>query len=126
MESIMSEHLDALAGRHIEQVSIAIVTGICNLRCIYCPTHDIRRARGFVDPAFVRQLLADAQPRIVNLQGYGEPTLHPDFEGLLRLAAEQGRIVKFFSHLNRWTRELAELVVEVGVHQIIISVDAFE
>jgi radical SAM protein with 4Fe4S-binding SPASM domain len=116
---------DACAGRPIEQVSIAVVTGICQLRCIYCPTHDIKRGKGFVDVEFFRSLVNSVKPRIVNLQGYGEPTLHPDFERLLRLAADDGRIVKFFSHLNRWTPELARLVVDVGVHQIIVSIDAF-
>lgn len=117
---------DPLAGRPIEQVSIAIVTGLCQLRCIYCPTHDIQRSKGFVDVDFVERLIDEVRPRIVNLQGYGEPTMHPDFERLVEIAKGEGRIAKFFSHLNRWTPEIAEVVVGRGVDQVIVSIDAFD
>lgn len=116
----------ACAGRKIEQVSIAVVTGICQLKCIYCPTHDIRRGKGFVGVDFLTDLLAEVQPKIVNLQGYGEPSLHPEFQRIVRVAKSGGRVVKFFSHLNYWTEELARFVVAAGVNQIIISIDAFE
>lgn len=125
-ETLAGRARDACSGRPIEQVSIAVITGLCQLRCVYCPTHDIRRARGFVDVDFFASLLAAARPRVVNLQGYGEPTMHPEFERLLRIASSEGRMVKFFSHLNRWTPELARFVVEVRVRQIIVSIDAFE
>src|ERR1043166_3516281 len=98
---------DACVGGRIEQVSIAIVTGICQLKCIYCPTHDIQRGRGFVDVDFLADLLAEVQPQIVNLQGYGEPSLHPDFQRIVRISKAGKRIVKFFSHLNYWTEALA-------------------
>ena len=120
----MSRTPNPCAGRPIEQVSIAVVTGLCQLRCVYCPTHDIQRARGFVDVDFVASLLGQVQPRIVNLQGYGEPTLHPEFRRLVTLARQHAPIVKFFSHLNRWTAELADFVVEAGVRQVIVSLDA--
>lgn len=113
-------------GRNIEQVSIAIVTGICQLKCIYCPTHDIRRAKGFVEVEFLENLLTEVQPKIVNLQGYGEPSLHPDFQRIVKLSKAGGRIVKFFSHLNFWSEGLARFVVENEVNQIIVSIDGFE
>lgn len=119
-------HPDPLAGRPIEQVSIAVVTGLCQLRCIYCPTHHIERSRGFVDVAWARSLIEAVKPRIVNLQGYGEPTMHPGFAELLAVAKDDGRIAKFFSHLNHWTPALADLVVLCEVDQIIVSIDAFD
>ena len=113
-------------GLRIEQVSISVVSGLCQLRCIYCPVPDLKRPAGLLDVSLLESVLEQVDPRVVNLQGYGEPSLHPNFLEILRIAKGGGRFVKFFSNLHGWSEELIRGVVGLNANQIIVSVDTFD
>ena len=117
---------EPLVGWRIEQLSISIISGLCQLRCVYCPAQYLKRPSYLLDVSLFKSLLDQVKPKIVNLQGYGEPTLHPNFIEIMRLAKGAGRIVKFFSNFQGWSNELAKSVVELGIDQIIISIDTFD
>ncbi len=69
------------------------VTSFCNAACFYCPhtvysDHWISR---HMSPEIFRQLIpAFRKTKLVYLQGWGEPFLHPDFFSLVALAKEAG------------------------------------
>lgn len=68
---------------------------LCSFDCIYCEcgwNHDHPGTRRFNDRAEVRRLLGETlermvsrgtPPDVITFAGNGEPTLHPDFEGVI-------------------------------------------
>jgi MoaA/NifB/PqqE/SkfB family radical SAM enzyme len=69
------------------------VTTRCNAACIYCPRTaygDAWQDRFLPLEAFRHLLPALRKTRLVHLQGWGEPFLHPDFFRIAALAREAG------------------------------------
>jgi len=69
------------------------VTTRCNAACVYCPHTIYREAwqdRLLSLAAFRRLWPAMKKTRLVHLQGWGEPFLHPDFFSLAALARQAG------------------------------------
>lgn len=81
---------------HHERVALPVVpvTSACNLDCPVCYTVNRNDGAHMLDRAGFQRVLdalgADAGDRdVINFTG-GEPTLHPDLPGLLRMAREAG------------------------------------
>jgi MoaA/NifB/PqqE/SkfB family radical SAM enzyme len=69
------------------------VTSRCNAACVYCPHtvyRDVWQDRFLSLAAFRHLLQAFKKTRLVHLQGWGEPFLHPDFFSLAALARQAG------------------------------------
>jgi MoaA/NifB/PqqE/SkfB family radical SAM enzyme len=69
------------------------VTSRCNAACVYCPHtvyRDVWQDRFLSLAAFRRLWPALKKTRLVHLQGWGEPFLHPDFFSLAALARQAG------------------------------------
>lgn len=62
-------------------------------------------------------------PPIIHLGGYGEPTCHPDFPELLRLAKAAGATVEMTTNGTLLTRELAKTMVDLPVDRVTVSMD---
>ena len=70
------------------------VSSSCNAACVYCPHTVYRDAwlnRHLPVDLFERLMADEAKPRLIYLQGWGEPLLHPDFLDLVRMAKSAGR-----------------------------------
>ncbi len=69
------------------------VTSFCNASCFYCP-HTVYRerwtSRHMPLEMFKRLIPVLKKTKLVYLQGWGEPFLHPDFFSLAALAREAG------------------------------------
>jgi MoaA/NifB/PqqE/SkfB family radical SAM enzyme len=105
----------------------------CNLRCIQCGA-TVERNHDIV-PLMDRRLpiralerfkkLASAQPVFewLSLTGSGEPLIAPDFPAILELACGHHYTVAFNTNGTLWTREIAERVVDLGVTEVLFSID---
>lgn len=65
------------------------ISSYCNAECIYCPHTAYRKNwqnRHLEVDAFKRLIPAFAGTKLVYLQGWGEPFLHPDFFTMLKIA----------------------------------------
>ena len=117
------------------QISIA---DACDHRCIMCPYHPPTEPRAperwfagappglmarDVYARVVRELAALGTWR-VDLVGRGEPLLHPDVVGMVRLARDAGLDVAITSNGSRLDATMAEALVDAGVAALRISVDA--
>ncbi|HEX4212830.1 MAG TPA: radical SAM protein [Candidatus Dormibacteraeota bacterium] len=94
------------------------ITGRCQLSCTHCyadsgPHRDHGSMRR-EDWERVIDEAAELGAPMVQFIG-GEPTLHPDLPGLIRLALDRGLEVEVFSNLVRIRSELWELFQEPGV-----------
>ncbi|HEX8988764.1 MAG TPA: radical SAM protein [Rhodocyclaceae bacterium] len=103
--------------------------GECNLRCRMCPIEHRRDGRPWGPPAFmdfeVFRRLVDGFPEMeeLQLQGLGEPMLHPRFFDMVRYAAERGIRVSTNTNLTRLTPARAAECIASGLDALHASLD---
>jgi MoaA/NifB/PqqE/SkfB family radical SAM enzyme len=103
--------------------------GECNLRCRMCPIEYRHDGRPGGPPAFIEfevfRRLVDGFPEMeeLQLQGLGEPMLHPRFFDMVRYAASRGVRVSTNSNLTLLTPKRAQLCVDSGLAALHASLD---
>lgn len=103
--------------------------GQCNLRCQMCPVQFREDGPPYGPPAFMdfeafRQLI-DQFPNLteLQLQGLGEPMMHPRFFDMVAYAAGKGVVVGTNSNLTLLNARRAELCVTSGLRDLHVSID---
>jgi radical SAM protein with 4Fe4S-binding SPASM domain len=104
--------------------------GQCNLACRMCPV--VFRGEGGPGrrPAFMEyetfcRLLAQFEGGAeLQLQGLGEPMLHPRFFDMVRFAAQRGFVVSTNTNLTAFSPRRARECVESGLTRLHVSLDA--
>jgi radical SAM protein with 4Fe4S-binding SPASM domain len=96
----------------------------CNLRCVHCynPTH--RALPHELTTSEICALLnqiADLGVLTVTFTG-GEPSVRPDIGDILRHARRQGLMIHLMTNATRMTTSFTDLLREVGVSQIDVSI----
>ena len=103
--------------------------GQCNLRCRMCPIEFRPESAPHHPDAhidfglFGRLLDQFAGVAELQLQGLGEPMLHPRFFDMVRLAAGRGIRVSTNTNLTLLTEARAAQCVDSGLHYIHVSID---
>jgi MoaA/NifB/PqqE/SkfB family radical SAM enzyme len=101
--------------------------GTCNLACRMCPVR-YREATGdrkLVDVAAFRRLVAEmSDARELQLQGLGEPLLHPRLFEMVEYAVGRGHVVAINSNMTLMSARRAEECVASGLHRLHASIDA--
>lgn len=110
----------------------------CNLRCFMCPAHNegasgrMRRAKGFMDWDLFTRLMdecaAEGPVLVLNMHKDGESTLHPRFADMLAYARKKNaaEIIHFNTNATFENPSLVDAILESGVDDISLSIDAFE
>src|SRR5579862_7068324 len=104
--------------------------GQCNLRCQMCaiqfredgPPHGPLAFLGFDD--FKRLVEGFGDIDELQLQGLGEPTMHPRFFDMVSWASARGIRVSTNSNLTLWSQRRARQCVESGLAALHVSLDA--
>ncbi len=108
------------------------VSNLCDLKCAMCgpfsALNDMRlfslkeEERGFMK-APEESKLADVLKHALRIQvfGYGEPTLNPDFKDFLDIAGKYEALISFFSNGMHFSDEIVEKIIDNNVHEITIS-----
>ena len=112
---------DPLAKLYIEP------TTTCNLDCVMCVRNVWHERIGIMPldrfAALMEQVRAfDAPPRI-HLSGYGEPTSHPHFLELVRLAKATGAQVEMTTNGTLLDRAVLEELLDLDLDRLVVSVD---
>jgi MoaA/NifB/PqqE/SkfB family radical SAM enzyme len=105
------------------------VTSRCNAACFYCPRTAYGGAwqdRLLSLAAFQRLLPALKKTRLVHLQGWGEPFLHPDFLALTAMAKEAGCRVSTTTNGMLLDEARLRQVVNSGLDVIAFSMTGLE
>ena len=103
--------------------------GQCNLRCQMCPIQFRTDGPPYGPPAFIPfeqfTQLIDQFPalRELQLQGLGEPMMHPRFFDMVAYAAERGVEVSTNSNLTLLNERRAEQCVSSGLTWLHASID---
>ncbi len=104
--------------------------GQCNLRCQMCaiqfrrdgPPHGPLAFLAFDD--FKRLVEGFGDIDELQLQGLGEPTMHPQFFEMVAWASARGIRVSTNSNLTLWSERRARQCVESGLSTLHVSLDA--
>jgi MoaA/NifB/PqqE/SkfB family radical SAM enzyme len=104
--------------------------GQCNLRCQMCaiqfrkdgPPHGPLAFLAFED--FTRLVEGFGDIDELQLQGLGEPTMHPRFFDMVAWASARGIRVSTNSNLTLWSERRARQCVESGLASLHVSIDA--
>ncbi len=100
------------------------VTSLCNAACIYCP-HTIYRdrwaGRHLSLDTFEKLAPAFKHTRLVHLQGWGEPFLHPHFFDMVATAKQAGCRVGVTTNGMLLDAEAVRRLVESGIDLVAFS-----
>ena len=105
----------------------AAVSTACDIRCPYCPRqyHAPEISSGVMKLEDFRKLAPALQySAYTGLFGLGEPFLNRDFLEFIRLAKEAGAFTATSTHGMSLTREAIERLIELGLDELEISIDA--
>jgi radical SAM family protein/iron-sulfur cluster protein len=107
-------------------------TNFCNLRCPMCPVghhaHDRSVARGFMDEALFRSIVAELstfKPIIAFHMG-GESIMHPRFFQMVRTMADAGLFVRLDSNAVLISEAAAHQLVDSGLSEIYLDLDGHD
>ena len=112
-----------------------LITLACTGKCKHCSEGDHSAAGGHIDGDTAAEVVRKVAEKyhIESLMTFGgEPLLYPDEVYKIHAAARDAKIPKrqlitngFFSHDSERIRSVAGMLVESGVNDILLSVDAF-
>lgn len=97
------------------------ISSHCNASCRYCPHTEYKknwRHRHLPADIFKRLIPAFAHTRLIHLQGWGEPFLHPDLLQMLRCAKKAGCMVGTTTNATQLNAEIIEKLVADGLDVI--------
>ena len=102
-------------------------TNLCNLNCSTCVRQDWKDPQGMMEmetyDALIQQLAELPTVKTLHFGGYGEPLLHPEIEGMVRMAKEAGRRTELITNGLLLDHSMAEKLVNARLDTLIFSVD---
>lgn len=96
----------------------------CNLKCVHCynPTHRALPHELTTSEIFtLLNQIADLGVLTVTFTG-GEPSVRPDVGDILQCARRKGLMIQLMTNATRITTSFTDLLLEVGVSQISVSI----
>ena len=107
------------------------LTNNCNLRCEMCTIKKNPEKIGYMSKSLFQSCvdqLSDIGIRSLLLHGVGESLLHPDFKNYLKYALNRRdhggiREVSWSDNGMLFNQRISDLVVELGVDEILFSID---
>lgn len=101
------------------------LTNLCNFRCLMCPTGTFsqKRDKGFMDDALYEKLLDEVTPRGTALRfiRFGEPTMHPQFLGYIRMATARGLLTHVNTNGSFLTDDLIQALCDAPLSSLKFS-----
>ncbi len=100
------------------------LTSRCNYACVSCPTHELIRGKGAMEPELFKATLDETGNKLerVFLWGYGEPLLHPNINELVRYAGKSPT-KKVMSTTGWKLEDLTDLESLGQLDELIISIN---
>ena len=102
-------------------------SNICNSNCVFCPSSDITRSRGFMTFGLFKKIIDEAvtHPEFKNaiLYGLAEPLTDKGIFDKIRYAKEMGVTVYTSTNASLLDEERANKVLDSGLDRLKISLD---
>lgn len=107
----------------LDWIQVGITTR-CNASCVYCPHFILRDSWNGKDlslETFKALLPAFSKARLIYLQGWGEPLLHPKLFEMLEMVKKQGCMAGLTSNANLLTTDRLKRLVDGGLDFLSLS-----
>jgi len=117
-----------LAGQSEQRVFEAVqieVTSRCNIRCVMCPVTELAdrwHAKHLPWDVFLRLAPALRRVKLVHLQGWGEPLLHPRLFDMIDVAKKAGCMVGFTTNGTLLRPVAAERLLDLDLDLLAVSI----
>ncbi|MBD3413248.1 MAG: radical SAM protein, partial [Candidatus Aminicenantes bacterium] len=101
-------------------------SGLCNLRCEVCPTHDPEtKGKGLLPFHTYKKFIDEAGDYLIYiiLWSWGEPLLNPDIYKMFHYAEQKGIRTVTSTNFNKFSRKDAQEMVGSGLDALIIAAD---
>lgn len=103
------------------------LTNICDLKCPFCESLYMKRAKGMMSMDTFRSIVDQCQAIGVDslkLNLWGESVLNKDLVSMIRYVKENSNLImQFNTNANRMSPEISSGMVEAGLDRLTISVD---
>jgi MoaA/NifB/PqqE/SkfB family radical SAM enzyme len=112
--------------RAFPYVAVIDVAHSCNLRCPYCPTGAGRksgRGRRMIDPLLVTKTLDELDKYLLSavMYNWGEPLLHPQLPGIVRIIHERRIFTAISTNLSISNKEALAELCEASLDHLTVS-----
>lgn len=105
------------------------VSGLCNLKCQYCPHPNSKRKKGFMEKkTFIKSMSIVKKLRqdFICLHNFGEPLMHPNLAEFIKIAKKSVKNVVLSTNGILLTREKAISLKNAGLTELYISAHDFK
>lgn len=112
------------------------ITNRCPLKCVMCArTTDMTREVGDIDMALYTKIVDDLaaispprrmKNRLLRLHQFGESLVHPEFDRMIRYAADKGFRVALSINPVLLKDSIADRLLESGIDSLFISLDGHD
>jgi len=108
------------------------LTSKCNLKCVHCTlqTQNYDAQGKELSAELVEKVIEELFEKYknlrVNLQGVGEPSLHPEFIYLIKFISDKGYVVETTSNLLAASKESYKQLFDNGLDRLAISIDSLD
>lgn len=95
---------------------------VCNYNCVFC-NRDVKKEIVHLKEIFrFEELIQHA--RMVDITGYGEITIHPDFPELLKKFSSLKVPIRFVTNGSRLNEKLSDLILQSEIEEIVFSINS--
>jgi radical SAM protein with 4Fe4S-binding SPASM domain len=110
-------------------------TNACNLRCVHCHHHitetgrpKIKRPLGMMEMEVFQKVIDEISPLgcSITLDVQGEPTLHPQFEDMVKYAKSMGVFTSVLTNATKLDDELTRFLIGIELDRIVFSFDSID
>ena len=101
------------------------LTNVCDFNCLFCPKPFMERRYGYMETDIAMKAISEigkyGLAEKVTLHVMGEPTLHPDFFGILDHARSEGVPVGLTTNGGGLGGQVGERLLQYPLHQVDVS-----
>lgn len=105
------------------------INSYCNLACSYCPNREFeRKETGDMSlenyQKIINQLVDLNFKGRISHEFYGEPTLHPQYDEIIKITKEclPESKIELYSNATRLTQERIEKLFQIGLDEIFVTI----
>lgn len=97
----------------------------CNYTCVFCNRDGVKKIVRIEDLGIDLDALVN-RARSVDITGYGEPTLHPEFDDIVHRLGARRVPLRFVTNGSRLTTDRVDLLRSVPIKEIVVSLNSLD
>lgn len=101
---------------------------VCNLRCVYCGTPQLKRKRESMSlelyKVIIEEIRSNNFTQRITLTGQGEPLLHKEIAQMVKIARDSGLYVSIITNATVLDQNLGKALIRAGLDRVQCSFDS--